>query len=255
MQTGPRLHLDYDRDSIPSNPVDCFMYFIPLTSPTSVTVSTEPGTTFRASITSWKTQQKGSRVYVKCDFEVTGQGDYRVSYIPDEMIRHSLSRADNPKEIAPLLEWIRLDGPCLGRIDGYGKIIGDSIQMESVEISFTRDNTKSPIQVSIYDVPRVRGRYLFENRTNCQIARINSLTFNRNDGQSPRMSVEIASLKKPQKKEGLFSRLTAMIANILSTSTPVAPVGNTTMMDFGVALYQKKPVFTFPAASNIQSDL
>lgn len=253
--TGPVLRLDYQPDSIPSNPVDCFMYFVPLTSPTPVTIATDPSTTFRASITSWETKQKGSTVFVECDFEVIGQGGYCATYIPDEMIRHSLSRKQKAKEITKLLEWIRLDGPCLGRIEGYGKVIDGKIQMKSVEVSFNRNNSQSPVHVSIYDIPRVNGEFVYENRINRQIARVNSLGFKCDDDGSPRMSVEIASLKKPEKKEGFFSCLTAMIANILMTSTPVAPVGNTTMMDFGVALYEKEPVFMFPAALNIESEL
>lgn len=255
LSRGPALRLDYQPDSIPSNPVDCFMYFVPLTSPTAVAVSTEPGTTFCASITSWETKQRGSTAYVKCDFEVIGQGSYCATYVPDEMIRHSLSRKRKAKEITKLLEWIRLDGPCLGRIEGYGKVIDGKIQMKSVEVSFNRDNSQSPVHVSIYDIPRVKGKFIYENRINRQIARVNSLGFKCDDDGSPRMSVEIASLKKAEEKEGFFSCLTAMIANILMTSTPVAPVGNTTMMDFGVALYEKEPVFMFPAALNIESEL
>lgn len=253
--TGPKLRLDYHPDANSSNPVDCFMYFVPLTSPTSVTVATDPGTTFRATITSWKTTRKDNTVHVECDFEVTGQGGYRAYYVPEEMIRHSLSREQKAKELTRLLEWIRLDGPCLGQIDGYGKVVGDDIQMDSVEVSFTRKNTKSPVHVSIYDVPKRNGKFLFENRENSQVARINSLKFNCNNNGIPRMAVEIASLKKPQKKEGVFSRLTALIANILFTSTPVATVGNSTMMDFGEALYEREPVFTFPAAANIETSL
>lgn len=251
---GPKLRLDYQPETISSNPVHAFMYFVPLTSPTSVAVATDPGTTFSASITSWKTTRKGGTIHVSCDFEVIGQGGYRASYNSEEMIRHTLSREENAKEITRLLEWIRLDGPCLGRIQGYGKAVGDNIQMESIEVCFNRDNSKSPVQASIYDIPKVKGEFLYENRINCQVARINSLTFSCDDEGSPYMGVEIASVRKSAKGEGLFSRLTAMIANILSTSTPVAPAGNTAVMDFGVALYEKKPVFTFPAAANIDSD-
>ena len=254
MLVGPKLRLDYQPESVSANPVHCFMYFVPLTSPTSVTVATDPGTTFTASITSWKTTQKGDTVHVECNFDVTGRGGYCASYDSDEMIRHSLDQKEKVKEITKLLEWIRLDGPCKGRIKGYGKIVGDDIQMQSVEICFNRDNTKSPVQVSIYDIPKVKGEFLYENRKNCQVARINSLKFNCDDDGTPCMGVELASVTKPSKGEGLFSRLTAMIANILSTSTPVAPAGNTAVMDFGVALYEKKPVFTFPAAANIHSN-
>ncbi len=253
---GPKLRLDYQPEAAFTNPVHSFMYFVPLTSPTSVSIVTDPETTFAASITSWKTTEKGNTIHVECDFEVTGQGGYCASYNSEEMIRLSLSRKHkkNVKEMKELLEWIRLDGPCLGRIEGYGHRVNGNIQMKNIEISFNRNNSKSPILVSIYDIPSVNGAFLFENRTNCQIARINSLTFNCDDHENPNMGVVLASVTKSTKEEGLLSRLTAIIANILSTSAPVSPAGNMAMMDFGAALYHKKPVFTFPAARNIESN-
>ena len=253
--TGPELQLGYQSQDGLSNPVDNFMYFVPLTSPTSVMVSTEPGTTFSANITSWKRRQNGNTVYVECDFEITGSGAYSALYDSNEMINKNLvqDKKQDAKELTKLLEWIRLGGPCLGRIEGVGAVDGENIRMESIEVSFNRDGSKSPVEVSIYDVPRKKGQFLYANRRNCQVARVNALKFKRNDDGTPRMSVEIASVKKADSKEGFFSHLTAMIANILSTSTTVAPVGNTTMMDFGTALYEKRPAFTFPKAANIKT--
>ncbi len=252
--TGPELRLEYHPEANQSNPVDCFMYFVPLTSPTSVTVSTEPGTTLSANVTSWKRKQSGKTIHVQCDFEVTGSGGYTALYKADEMIEKQFkdSSKKKPRELNTLLEWIQLSGPCLGRIKGTGTMVGDTVQMNSIEVSFNRDGSQSPVQVSIYDIPRKKGKYIFDNRTNCQVARVNALKFKRSDNGTPRMSVEIASIKKAEKKEGFLSHLTAVIANILSTSTSVAPVGNTTMLDFGTALYEKQPAFTFPKAANIK---
>ncbi len=251
--TGPCLSLNY-HPNLPgqSNPVDCFMYFVPLTSLTSVTVSTAPETTFSANITSWKTEERGKTVRVKCNFEITGDGNYSASYNPEEMIKNQLLRKKNPGEITKLLDSICITGSCKGRIEGIGKVNGDSILMEQVEVSFNRDNTESPVEISIYDISKENGTFLYENRTNCQVARVNSLTFKQDKNGNPSMSVEIASLKKAKAKEGVFSKLTAMIANILLTSTPVDPVGNATLMDFSTALYKKKPMFVFPYADNIK---
>jgi len=253
MSTGPALHLDYGSQSSLSNPVDCFMYFVPLTSLTSLAVTTEPGTTFSADITSWETKQQGNTIRVQCDFQITGNGVYCASYCPQEMIQGQLANKPNAKEVTKLLEWIRLDGPCLGRIEGIGKIINDNIQMESIEVSFNRNDSRSPVEVSIYDVPLKAGEFLFENRKNCLVARVNSLKFKQEENGTPRMSVEIASLKKQKGKEGIFSRLTAIIANAFLTSTPIAETGNEALMDFGTALYKKQPVFKFPYASNVKT--
>jgi hypothetical protein len=251
--TGPELHLDYRPQAGLTNPVDCFMYFVPLTSPTSMTITTAPGTTFVAGLTSWKTERKDDAIHVQCDFQIIGEGVYCASYNPQEMIYNQLVKNQNAKEATELLEWIRLDGPCLGRIEGFGKVVNNVIQMENVEVIFNRDNSKSPVVVSIYDVPSKDGKFLFENRTHCLVARVNSLTFKRNNDRTPRMSVEIASLTRYNEKEGVISRITAMIVNVFSTTSAITPIGNTAMMDFGATLYQKQPRFTFPYASNIKT--
>ena len=229
------------------------MYFVPLTSLTSVTISTTPDTSFSADITSWKTEQHGKTVRVQSNFEITGNGSYSASYNPEEMIKNQLLRKKNPNEVTKLLESIRITGSCKGGIEGIGKVDAGGIQMEQVEVSFNRDRTESPVEISIYDISKKNGVFLYENRRNCQVARVNTLTFKQDKNGNPSMSVQIASLKKAKEKEGVFSKLTAIIANILLTSTPVDPVGNATLMDFSTALYEKKPMFVFPYADNIKT--
>jgi hypothetical protein len=254
--TGPTLQLNYDSNT-KINPVYNFMYFIPLTSPTSVSVEMAEGTTFTAHLTSWKKKQSKNTVFVECDFKVVGEGAYSVIYDPNEMIGTKINCKDydeNDKKISTLLEWIRLDGPCLGHVKAVGVIDGDNVRMDSIDVSFNRDGTKSPVQVSLYDIVRKDNKFTLDNRVNGQVARINTIKFQRTQ-DSPEMSVEIASLTKNQGKEGFLSRLTAMVANILSTSTPISEVGNDTMMDFGLALYQKQDLFVFPRAVNVKEEL
>jgi hypothetical protein len=254
--TGPTLKLSYSSDPKILNPVDAFMYFVPLTSPTSIVASTETGTTLSAAVTSWEAKKEGGKVHLKCNFQVSGTGSYCAFYDPAEMIQ--LCREENSsklQEITRLLEWIRLSGPCQGQIKGIGKQVGSDVEMEYIEVVFNHKNTVSPVEVSIYDIPPVKGEYSYDNRRNCKIARINSLKFRQCDDGVPRMTVELASVKKADAKEGFLSGLTAMIANILSTSTPVSPVGNSTMMEFGRALYEQESAFTFPRAENFTLQL
>ena len=253
LMTGPTLQLNYDSKT-KQNPVYNFMYFIPLTSPTSVSVEMAEGTTFTAHLTSWEKKQVKNTVFVECDFKVVGKGAYSVIYDPNEMIGTKINRKEydkGDKKIDTLLEWIRLDGPCLGHVKAVGTVDGDNVQMDSILVSFNRDGTKSPVQVSIYDILRKDNTFEYENRSNCQVARINTIKFQRTE-KSPEMSVEIASLTKGKGKEGFMSHLTAFVANILSTSTPISEVGNDTMMDFGLALYEKQDLFVFPRALNVK---
>lgn len=254
-ETGPTLKLSYGQGEDATNPVDAFMYFVPLTSPTSIVISTSSNTTLNATVTSWQTKQSGDKAFVSCDFKISGEGVYWAFYDPNEMIESFVKDKTNPKEYTKFLEWIRVSGACLGHIKAEGKVAGESVRMDYIEIQFNGKNTHSPVEVSIYDIPCVDGEYFYANRNNCRIARINSLIFKQSTSSTPRMSVELGSIKKAEGKEGFLSGLTAMIANMLSTSTPVSTVGNATMMEFGQALYAKQQAFTFPAASNFKLEL
>jgi len=48
------------------------------------------------------------------------------------------------------------------------------------------------------------------------------------------------------------SRDKGTIANLLMSPLKVTKLGNTTMLEFGEALVQKQPAFTFPKAENIK---
>jgi len=66
------------------------------------------------------------------------------------------------------------------------------------------------------------------------------------------MGIKVASIAKDSESEGFLSGLKAIIANMFITPPKVTKLGNTTMLEFGDALLQKKPAFTFPKATNIK---
>jgi hypothetical protein len=86
------------------------------------------------------------------------------------------------------------------------------------------------------------------------IARVNKLSFENSD-DSPRMGIVVASVRKKTAEEGSMSSFVGMIANFLIKPLEVNKKGNDAMLDFGRAMYNKKPQFTFPKATNIQKDI
>lgn len=251
MNFGPTLRLEYSARKL-SNPVDAFMYFVPLNSLTAVRVQTDPNTNFTAGIVNRHHKDiRYDRFMLSCDFEITGSGLYEVVYDPDEMINLVKRGKRTPARLTGLLDWIRFDGPCQGRIEASGRMQGKEAVIEEVSISFNRDGQRSPVTIALYDVPRVDNAYDYANRQNDTIARVNTLTFRQSD-DNPRMSVEIASVYRMHQEEGLFSSITAMFANLLLSAQPVSMVGNNTMMEFGRALFYKETEFTFPVAETLQ---
>lgn len=249
---GPTLRLDYQPAETFQNPVDAFMYFVPLTSLTGVHTEVNPNTTFTAGIVNrqYKKGCKGAFT-LSCDFEITGQGLYKVIYDPVEMIDMIQTKYPKDKTLTHLLDWIQFDGDCKGRIEASGCDQGNEAVINELTVSFNRNGSKSPVVIAIYDVPGVNRRFHYANKQNGTVARVNTLTFKRSE-KSPRMGVEIASLKKADQSENWVSSLTAMIANLVLPPLPISEIGNETMLDFGLALYQKKPDFTFPAAQTLR---
>jgi hypothetical protein len=251
---GPTLHLEYTPKQL-VNPVDVFMYFVPLNSLTAVSVQTAPDTRFAAGVVNWQRNDgRNNSFTLYCDFEITGSGLYKVVYEPNEMIDLVSRGKAGKSRITGLLDWIQLDGACRGRVVASGRIQSGEAEIEEVSISFNRDRQRSPVTIALYDVPRVEDRYDYGDRQNGTIARVNTLTFQRSDG-APRMSVEIASVHKAHQSEGLFSSITAMFANLLLSAQPVSVVGNETMLEFGLALFHKKAEFTFPVAETLTTSL
>lgn len=254
IQSGPTLHLEYSSEQL-ANPVDAFMYFVPLNSLTGVRTEIDPNTNFSAGIINWQRKDTRKNTFtLTCDFEVSGTGLYKVIYEPGEMINFVGRKHQNEKKLTGLLDWIQFDGNCRGQVEAAGIVKGKEAVIETITIRFNRNGQRSPVTIAIYDVPRVDNRYAYGNRQNSTIARVNALTFQRSD-EDPRMSVEVATVQKAHQSEGLFSSITAMFANLLLSAQPVSEVGNDTMLDFGLALYHKKPAFTFPVAETLRPSL
>jgi hypothetical protein len=68
------------------------------------------------------------------------------------------------------------------------------------------------------------------------------------------MGVKLVSINKAKNPNGYLGRIKGVIANFFINPPVVSRLGNDTMLDFGLALLQKQPSFTFPKANNIRTD-
>ena len=128
------------------------MYFVPLTSLTAVSTTTDPNTNFTAGIVSRRCENKrNNRFDVSCDFEIVGSGLYRVMYDPVEMINLVSNGQTDKRCLKNLLDWIQIDGPCLRRVQAG--VIKHEVVVEKVTVSFILTDRKAPSAL-LYDVPR-----------------------------------------------------------------------------------------------------
>jgi hypothetical protein len=250
--SGPTMVLDY-KDGGQGNPVDTFMYFLPLVAPTMIDVYTDPNTTLNTRILSRTSKDSGSKFTTICTFEVRGEGLYEAFFDSREMIEFNLEGDTSPRTLHKLLRSIRVDGPMRGQIEVSGTIKDQQRQVEQFKMRFDLAG-KSPVTVHLYDVKHDGKTCLFENRFNEQLARIDSLIFVRG-GNPPRMTPQIGAVAGEQQKEGFFAEFKAMLANWFLPPLPIAAIGNETMMKFGAALDATEPKFTFPYAEKLRQSL
>jgi hypothetical protein len=250
--SGPTLLIDY-KDGGQGNPVDIFMYFVPLVAPTTMDVYTDPNTTLNARIISRTSKESSSRFTTTCIFEVRGKGVYEAFFEPTEMIAFNLEGNTAPRTLHNLLRSIRVDGPMRGFLEVTGTIQNHQRQVKQVQVRFDLAG-KSPVTAHLYDVKCDGKNCFFENRLHEQVARIDSLRFVRG-GNPPRMITEVGSVAGEKQKEGILAAFKAILANWLLPPLPITTVGNETMMSFGTALDATQSTFTFPYAQNLRQSL
>src|ERR1039458_9472369 len=72
--TGPTLQFDYGNGRPLDNPLNKFMYFVPLISPEQVSVLTDAGNTQCARVVSFTCRTNGAAFHVACEFDFAGDG-------------------------------------------------------------------------------------------------------------------------------------------------------------------------------------
>ncbi len=255
--SGPTVILSYGKGSLGKSTISSFMYFVPLISPTLVDRQTSAANQQEVVVASYNRKIDARSFYVACDFEIRGKGVHQNTFDPAGMIAARTSDLEYNKTLRHALDYIRCEGEGFGRIEIKGTIDGLTETVTEVDLQFNARGRESPVTIGIYDIEPKDGEYKYENRTNKLVARVNTLTFKRDDRlpKLPRMEVKVASITtRPAVSSGFFAHLRGAIANLLIKPSKITELGNETMLNFGYALLKKESEFTFPKAENIKKD-
>jgi hypothetical protein len=250
--TGPTVQLSYGEGTLRENPIQSFMYFVPLISPVDVDRGTSNDNHQQVSIVSYEKKVTSKSFHVDCEFKIEGSGFSRYTFDPTGMIalRIAESKKPNPDSLSNLLDYITFEGEGFGGIQIKGTINGPAQTVTEVELEFNARGGKSPVAIGLYELKAKNGQYRYENRSDEIVARVNSLAFKR--GENPRMSITVASISKKAKTGGFVGQIKAAIANLFIKPVKITPLGNETLLNFGYALFEQKPTFTFPKAPNLK---
>jgi hypothetical protein len=249
---GPTVLFDYNNQTAKWNSTSSFLYFVPLVSPTLVDVETIADNEQKVRTVSYERKVTSKSFYVSCEFEMLGEGFYKNTFDVAEIIAICLSETKTGETLTNALDYIKFDGAGLGRIEVRGTIKGDVRTINEVDVHFNARGRKSPVTIGLYTIDPKDGLYKYENKYNEIIARVATLTFKKSEGE-PRMGVKLVSVNKATHPSGYLGRIKGLIANFFINPVKVSKLGNDTMLNFGLALLDKQPSFTFPKANNIRS--
>jgi len=251
--SGPTLHLDYGHGEPHSNPISQFMYFVPLISPEPVSVFTNAGNTQCARVLSFACRTNGSSFRATCEFDFTGAGSQRNVFDLTDKIKSHEKELQAGGSVKHVLAAINVAGTGSGDVEIEGDFTNGACVANQVQLHFNRHGHASPVTINLQDFVGRDGAVKIENEL---VARVNTLTFQRNSG-APKMEVSLASIKRKDAGNSLWQSFLGGIkgtaANLFLPPLPIEPEGQQAMLDFGQALAAENPTFTFPFAARLKN--
>jgi len=250
---GPTLHFDYGTGQPLENPLNAFMYFVPLISPDPVSVFTNAGNTQCARVVSFTCRTNGSVFHAIAEFEFVGTGVERNIFDHAAAIRRHDGELKAGKPLAHQLAAISVQGAGSGSVEIEGTLTNGQPTVIEVRLRFNRHGHPSPVSISLHDLVYRAGGIVSENESG---ARVTMLAFRQQPG-TPKMEVTLDSVKAKDAGDGLWSTLVGglkgVAVNLFLPPLTVTADGHQAMMDFGLALALNKPVFTFPFATRLKA--
>ena len=250
---GPTLQMDYGRGQPLANPAARFMYFVPLISPEPVTVVTSAGNTQSARVISTACHQAGATFQATCEFEFGGAGSLCNLLDHTELLRRHQRELATGGSLKRQLSSICVTGRGSGRVEIEGVITNGLRMVNQVRLIFADHGRATPVAIGLQDICYHDGALHFENE---MVAEVNSLLFRRTTGPT-QMQITVASIKPKAAANSAWQNfmggLKGMLANQLLPPIAVDATGHQAMLDFGLALANGDPSFTFPYAQRLKN--
>lgn len=251
--TGPTIRLDYGHGPAQTNPVTGFMYFVPLIASEPVTVVTNPGNSQGARVLSFSSQTRGNSFKAVCEFDFVGSGSLQNIFDHTGTIQRQLKTLQAGGRLARQLSDINVEGVGHGAVEVSGVLTNGRPVVNEVRLRFNLRGQASPVTALLEDIVWRDGAAATDNEL---VARVNALTFRRTDGR-PKMEVTVDSIKRrgagSSGWQNFWGSLKGSVANLFIPPLVIQPEGQRAMLDFGLALAEQKPEYTFPFAHRLKS--
>lgn len=251
--TGPTIRLDYGLGPEQTNPVTGFMYFVPLIASEPVTVVTNSGNSQGARVLSFSSQTRGNSFNAVCEFDFVGSGSLQNIFDHTGTIQRQLKTLQAGGRLARQLSAINVEGIGHGAVEVSGVLTHGRPIVNEVCLRFNLRGQASPVTALLEDIVWRDGAAATDNEL---VVRVNALTFRRTDGR-PKMEVTVDSIKRrgagSSGWQNFWGSLKGSVANLFIPPLAIQPEGQHAMLDFGLALTEQKPEYTFPFAHRLKS--
>jgi hypothetical protein len=247
---GPTIHLRYGAKTEGSNTVAEFMYFVPLISIEPVASLASADSTQCVRILSAKRRFSKRSFEVTCEIAISGAGWQRSAFDLDSFAKRHEKQLQNGDSLRQLKS-IDVQGAGAVTVEVEGAVSNGTRTVNEVRLRFNAHGHSSPVSIDLCDLRRIDGKTETDNEL---LARVNTLTFRRKPGP-PKMEVGVASVQRKDAGNGAWERFKGRLAgvavNMLIDPLTVEAAGHEAMLDFGQALVDGSPSFTFPRARNL----
>ncbi len=250
--TGPTLQFDYGAPHSSGNPLVKFMYFVPLISAELISVSTNAGNTQCARVLSYMCRTNGKSFHVSCEFEFTGDGVQRNIFDHTPGLKRHEQELKAGKTLSHQIMEVSVQGNGEGIIEIEGITTNNVRTVNEIRMRFNYHGHTSPVNIDLQDISLPAGKVKYDNEF---VARVNILTFHRK-AVDPRMDVTLDSVKRKDAGNTAWANFwggfKGLTANMFLPPIRVPPEGDEVMMNFGQALANRAPSFTFPFATRLK---
>jgi len=166
-------------------------------------------------------------------------------------IRRHEAQLKQGRSLEHLLAAMNVEGPGQGTMEIEGTQSNVVQRVAEVRMRFNPHGQTSPVTIVLHDIRYSGGAF---RPVNEEVARVNTLTFQRKPGP-PKMEVSVASVKPKDAPDSPWQsfkgNLKGMAVNLLIPPLDVDARGHQAMLDFGSALAAQAATFTFPHADNL----
>jgi hypothetical protein len=237
------------------NPIEKFMYFVPLISPSPISVSTNAGNTQTVRVLYSRCQTNGAAFHATCEFEVLGEGLQRNIFDHSDYINEHEKELKAGQRLAYQLDSINILGSGSGSVEIEGVLTNGHRMVTEMRLHFNSHARTSPVSIRLHDFVYRDGAVHLENEI---AGRVNTLVFYQKSGE-PKMQVILASLKSENAGDSIWAnfvgRIRGVVANLLIPPLTVPADGNQAMMNLGLAIATEEATFTFPFATRLRKTL